>query len=349
MLPGPQLLRRSDRRTWCEILEPLVRDTALISADDEIGLAWIDRAVGLLLSEYGRVPMPQLIIHLGPEDASRADPTAFASLLVGLRAERLTQCVELSGAALRDFELGSLQVSAITARALLELAVATMDGQGELLDSWRSARGDRRNVREVASTFTSVPWSLLWTTRFGTRLEPELGFGWPKAINIASRMNRLVRASGSAGRTIEESYNWLCEATHPNVEAQGVFWRIASPDRLGRSRVRFEPAASQSPVKAAIVNAISVSIPVLEHHARVLWWMACDVVAACPPERNAETRALGLPSIRPRADSCICGSGELGTECRHSEPVPYSAGDTEPREELGSGVTTDSERAQWDH
>ncbi len=348
MLPGPELLRRSDGRTWCEILDPLVRDTALVSPDTELGLDWIDRAVALLLSEFARVPMPQLIIQLGPQDASKADPTAFASLLAGLRGERLTQCVELSGAALKNLELGSLQVSAIAARALLELAVATMDGQDEVLELWRSARGDRRAVKGAASDFTSPPWSLLWTTRFGTRLEPELGFGWPKAINIASRLNRLIKAAGAGGRTLEETYNWLCEATHPNVEAQGVFWRMASPDRLGRSRVRFEPTASQSPVKAAIVNALSVSIPVLEHHARVLWWMAVDVVTASPPERNADIRALGLPAVRARAESCICGSGELGTECQHPEPVRYSARNAGPKQETGYGVNTDSGRAGWD-
>lgn len=320
-LPGLVLLQRSDGRRWSEVLAEPLSDTALAPPGFGASLEHIDQAVTRLLSEVTRTPFPDLVIHIGPDDAGKADATAFASLLVASRAERLVQCVELSASCLANLENGSLQVSAIAARALFETFTVSMDVREQVVEAWRDIRLDRGVIQSAASDFSSPLWSLLWSGRFATRLTPELEHGWPKAVNVVTRLERMAKGSGSVGDDLRSTYAWLCEATHPNVEAQGVFWRIASPDVRGRCRIRFAPTSSQSPVKLAILNALTLAIPFLEYWARVLWWMAADVVSACPPERNAETRALGLPKAGRRLGPCPCGSNVAGGSCWHPEPL----------------------------
>lgn len=311
------------------MLTPFIRDTALLTPDVSLDLERLDRATRQALRALGEHPFPQLIIHLDPGEKRKAGPVALASLVVGLRAERLTQLVELSASALHNLERRSIQVAAIAARALLELAVLCLDGEEGLREGWREARATPDLIRAVAADFDSSVWASLWTSQFGTRLEPELNSGWPQAVNIVTRLKRICRDPDWAG--IQTIYDWLCEATHPNVEAQGAFWRPASPDRYGRSRVRFEPTKSQSPVKVMITEAVCVSSAVLLEFARILWWMAVDIVDNCPHPRDADTRALGLPVIAGRTSPCICGSGEQGGTCRHPEPfgpgIPLNSSD----------------------
>jgi hypothetical protein len=65
-----------------------------------------------------RHPLPKYVILLDPDELSDLDEVAFASFIVGHRAERLVQCIELSAGALDNLEHGSLQLAAVAARAI---------------------------------------------------------------------------------------------------------------------------------------------------------------------------------------------------------------------------------------
>jgi hypothetical protein len=115
------------------------------------------------------------------------------------------------------------------------------------------------------------------------------------AIHINDRLSHLKLGSDDFAQTVDQIYGVLCEAVHPNVEAQGVLWRRASPGRDGRCRVRFEPSASESPVKLLIIDAVQIANKIHLAYCRDLWWVAAEVACMCRLRRNAETDSLSVP------------------------------------------------------
>jgi hypothetical protein len=277
-LRGERLLRRSDASSWANALEPIVRDTIDLPAGVHLGLDELGWLVEVALAELARHPLPQTAIHLGPEERDALEPIAFASFVVAHRAERLLQLIELSGGALDSLEHGSLQLAAIAARCLFETAAASYHVHSTLTASWGEVNGLPEAVQGIARRADSELWRALWTARLGTR-SPSAEEGWPKAINVQTRLDHFGRGDENFQVTVKKVYDLLCEATHPNVEAQAVFWRVAEPDLRGRHMIRFDPARSHSPVKLAVVDAVRIACKVIVPYGRDLWRAAAETAS----------------------------------------------------------------------
>jgi hypothetical protein len=294
------------------------------STSNAVGLDRLDWLIRAGLEELSRHPFPETVLHAGPDDRSRLEAIHFASFIVAHRAERLLQLTELSASALDNLEHGSLQLAAIAARALFEIAAVTAQMHAKLEVAWRRVHGSAGGVEAVASDPESELWTALWEARLGSRLEQSLAAGWPKAVHVMDAI-RNYGEDPQLRAGAKDLYAWLCEATHPSSESQAVFWRLEKPDHQGRQRVRFEPSASQSPVKSAVTDAIRHSYAVIVAYCRDLWWVAAEVASVCRFGRDEDTRSLGLPLVGGRNDLCCCGSGVKTKACGHPEPRPLSA------------------------
>jgi hypothetical protein len=220
------------------VLEPILRDTADLADDRALGLDELEWLLNVGLGELWRHTLPTTAIHLGPEDRHEVEPVAFASFVIAHRAERLFQLVELSAAALDNLEAGSLQLAAVAARYLLEVAAASAHAHDTLETEWSRVTGSPRDVAQIAGRADSNLWKVLWGARVGTRLWTDQG--WPQAINAMTLLKHLGRGDEKFTRTVNSVYDWLCEATHPNVESQAVFWRLGERDRRGRQTIRLD-------------------------------------------------------------------------------------------------------------
>lgn len=313
-LRGPRLLARGGGSSWGSVLEPLVRDTAM--APNKLPLGQLEWMIERLLATYTRHPLPQFILHWAPDEADRADAVAVVSVLVGHRAERLVQCVELAAAALDALEHRSLQLAAVSARALLEVAVVGHRDHGALLDIWRPVHGCAGDVR-AATSGRGLLWDQLVAARHSTRVDEwRTAHGAPVALNIVTHLKKLAEA----GLEHTSTYSWLCEATHPNVESQGVLWRTAPPDRHGRPRVAFEPSGSESPVRLAVVDAVLFSLKTIVPYCDDLWWIAAETSCAWNLASPDDAVELGLPMPTSRNELCCCGSGMKTKRCDHPGP-----------------------------
>lgn len=318
-LRGERILRRSDGRSWTHTLEPIVRDTVGLPTDVPLGLDELEWLIEIALAELARHPLPKTAIDLGPEERAELEPIAFASFIVAHRAERLLQLIELGAGALDNLEHGSLQLAAIAARCLFETAAASYHVHSTLTTAWGEVNGSREGVQAIAGRADSDLWKALWTARLGTR-SPSADRGWPKAINVQTRLDHLGRGDKDFQVTVGNIYDLLCEATHPNVEAHAVFWRVAEPDRRGRHMIRFDPARSHSPVKLAVVDAVRIGHKVIVPYCRDLWRAAAETACVCRFGREEDTLSLGLPQPGGRNDPCCCGSGIKTNACNHPEP-----------------------------
>jgi hypothetical protein len=322
-LRGEALLRRADGSSWAIALEPVVRDTVDIPAEANLGLGVLDDLIGFGLAELARHPLPAFAIAIGPDDELDLEPIAFVSLLVAHRAERLFQLTELAAAALDNLEHGGLEVAAITARSLFEIAAVSNDVHDRLLQAWADAHDSPDAVRTVATRKDTPVWSHIWGARYGTRGDGKLE-GWPSATNTLSRLGKFGRRDPTFQAKIDRIYTWLSEAAHPNVESNAVYWRKADADRKGRQRIELAPSRSHSPVKAAIVDAVRISYSVILAYCRDLWWVAAETVSVCPIGAAANPSMLGLPRVTGRNEPCCCGSGMKTKTCSHPEPPPPS-------------------------
>jgi hypothetical protein len=324
-LPGPRRLRRGDGRTWASVLEPIIRDTAVdLSSAGDLGLDELDWLVSMGLVELARYPFPETVLHLGPDDLDSLDPLTFASFLVAHRAERLLQLIELSAGALDNLEHSSLQLSAVAARALFEIAAVSNNVHSTLSNAWCQVHGSPDDVRAIVSDPKTAMWQALWTARVGTRQQEAVSSGWPSARNIQTHLDHFGGDNQDFQATVKEVYASLCEATHPNVESQAVFWRLAPRDAGGRSRIRFEPSGSQSPVKLAIVDAVRIAYRVILNYCRDLWWVVAEVASTSDLARHRDISGLGIPQPGGRNDFCCCGSGLKTKVCTHEVPSPLS-------------------------
>ena len=304
-------------------LEPIIRDTVGLGRGASLGLGELDWLVRCGLTELGRHALPEFIIALAPDDFQRLDPVSFVSFIVGHRAERLIQLTELGAGALDSLEHGSLHLSAIAARALFEIAATSYSVHRILEVDWRRVHGSIESVREIAVSSDSKLWMALWSARLGSRTT-DSNSGWPKSIHISDSLRGFGKGNEDFAETVSRIYSQLCEVTHPNSESQAVLWRLASPDRKGRHRVRFEPSASHSPTKLAIVDAVRISYKVIVPYCRDLWWIAAETSCSCDLSRDQDSISLGLPIPTGRNDECCCGSGIKTKYCGHSEPASLS-------------------------
>lgn len=319
---GPNLLRRADERRWAAVLGPVLRDSAGIRFDaaSNRNIQIIDDRIQLLLDDYAKHTFPRAILHPGPTEVGSLDAAALCSFLVGHRAERLVQCVELSAAALDNLEHGSLQVSAVAARALMEVAAASSAVHSILIKTWREVHGSPVAVQRLANDEANELVLALWSVRLGTRQPHLLELGYPHAINSLTVLGKIAQGDPEFKGELDDLYRTLCEATHPNSEAQGVLWRRGRGGMGGRSWIRFEPSRSESPVKTAIVRAILLSYELIQPYCRDLWWVAAETSIACNLANRVDARALGLPIPGQPADICCCGSGHAASVCDHPEP-----------------------------
>lgn len=322
-LRGARLLRRTDGRRWSVVLEPLLRDIADPVPRDDLLLDELDWIISRALAEFERFPFPEAIIHLGPEQQSQVDPVAFASVVVAHRAERLLQLTELAAGALDNLEHRSLQLAAAAARCLFEIGATSYDVHNKLLDTWRSVHGSKLRVTTAVSTSDSAIWQALWTARLGSRNEEDAALGWPEAVNVMTRLAKLGRGNEDFANGVNDIYAALCEATHPNLEAQGVFWRRGEVGSDGRQRLYLEPSASESPIKLAIVDAVRLAHWLIVPFVRDLWWIAAETASFCRFSR-VDAISLGLPFLGGRNELCCCGSGRKAKICDHPEPTALS-------------------------
>lgn len=314
-LPSYGTLDRADGRAWSAVLEPILRDTHGVEKSG-LRLHLIDSLISQLVDELKRHRLPEFVIYTAPD---RRDVTrlAFLSALVAHRAERLVQAAELAAAALAALVQGSLQPSAVSARALFELGVVCWDTHTKVLDSWRAVHGNRSRIRAESSSGEATVYRLLWETRMGSRFYgPE--HGWPLAKSILTRLDRLAKEVPDA----RETYDMLCDTTHPNLEAQALLWRT-DYITIGKDRaIRFAPGRSNSLVKLYIVESIRLSLMLIMPFTRDLWWIAADITNACDITASSKTEPLGLPTRTGRNDPCSCDSGETTRACTHPEPAP---------------------------
>jgi hypothetical protein len=160
--------------------------------------------------------------------------------------------------------------------------------------------------------------------RVGTRRSLLMEDSWPQATNVMTRLSRFGGRDAEFSKIVTYVYEWLCDATYPNIESQAVLWRPGGHDSHGRQLIEFDPAASQSPVKLAVLDAVRISIKVILQYCRDLWWIAAEAAYASSLARNAEP-GLGIPRPGSREDSCCCGSGIAAAACDHPEPRLLSA------------------------
>lgn len=300
-LPGYRILDRADGHEWSIVLEPILRDTQGITMSTEMHLDRIDGMISQLVHELTRHRLPDFVVY-NPPDSHTITPIAFVSALVAHRAERLVQATELASAALAALEQGSLQVSAVSARAVFELGVVCGDIHEKVLDSWRQIHGNRKRIRVEAGSDDSVVYRLLWETRMGSRFY-ETEQGWPLAKSILTRLDRLAKRVPSA----KETYDMLCDTTHPNLEAQALLWRTDYITVGENNAIRFAPGRSNSRVKAYVVESLRLSLMLILPFTRDLWWIAADITNASDMTATAKTEPLGLPTRTGRNDLCSCG------------------------------------------
>lgn len=311
-IPSIEILRRRDDYRWNHVLEPILEDTNGGALPD---LGLLEGGIRVLLSELERYRLPEYLVYVNPENRLEVGPLSFTSALVGHRAERLVQACELGANALNSLETGSLQVSAVSSRALLELAIVCWDIHQKLMDPWRTVHGKISRVRAETRASESITFRVLWETRMGTRFY-DPGEGWPQAMNIATRISRIGRLLPE----VPHIYDLLCDATHPNMESHATLWRTDRRLIGGLDALRFAPGQSNSPVRLAVVESIILSFRLIIPFARDLWWIAADITNCCDMTVNAQTRTLGLPGRTGRNQLCSCGAGELTRECSHPEP-----------------------------
>jgi hypothetical protein len=290
----------------------------------DLGLGELDWLISAALSELVRYSLPKYVIHLGPDELSNLDEVAFVSLVIGHRAERLVQCVELSAGALDNLEHGSLQLAAVAARALFEIAATSWDVHSTLTAIWPKIHGCPDAIAAIFREADSDLWQALWKARFGTRHSFLMEQNWPAATNVMTRLGRFGAEDVAFAETVTQVYEWLCDATHPNVESQAVLWRRGGRDSHGRQLIKFDPAASQSPVKLAVLDAVCISYKVILQYCRDLWWIAAEAACASSKTWDADP-GLGIPRPGSGEDPCCCGSGTATAACDHPEPALLSA------------------------
>jgi hypothetical protein len=323
-LPGPGILRRSDGRTWASVLQPVLTDTTDVPPGLSVHLRRVDWYVSKLLTELGRHPFPEFVIHLNQDDMERFDPVVFASALVAHRAERLTQCTELVASVMSNLEAGSLQVAALAARALIETTAVSYRFHEVLLESWRPVHGSAADVRQLALDYQSELWDGLRQARLSSRFY-EAQVGLPQAVNVLTHLRQFSSGHEEFARRLLNAYEYLCEITHPNGEAQMALYRLASPDAEGRRRLAFAPSASASPIKTQLFSAVGLACSVIIPLVRDLWWVASDVAIACGFVQSPELSELGVPIPGSTEQLCCCGASERYGRCTHPEPAPLSS------------------------
>lgn len=319
LLPGEFVLQRSDGRAWSDALADIIADTVSIRPDYRANLERLDRVVRLARDDLRAHPLPKYAINVGPDSPSRLEPIIFASYLVSHRAERLFQLVELTAGTLHHLERRSLQMAIIAARALFETAIVSRRTHGALEGVWRSAHGHRDLVRCTASDADGPLWAALYKARSATRASYQEAGGWPSATSVMTHLDALTKGNDEFGTTVRDLYADLCDATHPNIEASGVYWRTAPSDADGRSRVELAPGRSHSPLQGRALQAVGWSLFSILPLCRDLWWVAAETTLA--HEFNpSDVAELGLPRRTGRNEVCCCGSGRKSKVCDHPEP-----------------------------
>lgn len=314
-LPSVRKLQRTDGITWATTLARVLADTFGAPEGGTENLEHVSNLVSLLLDEVRLHPLPSFVVHARPKGSFTINPVFFAATMASHRAERLIQAVELAAGALDALESGALQLSAVAARALFELAVVCEDLHQPMLEPWRKIHGSVARVRAAANSANCETFNLVWTVRNGTRYYPD-DHGWEHATSVLSRLNRFSKRYPAA----KDIYDMLCDATHPNIESHATLWRTQYADIGEVHGIRFEPGRSNSKIKLYIVEAIRLSLSMIILFLRDLWWVAADVTNMCNVTPNDHTVLLGLPARTKRNELCSCNSGQVTRVCTHPEP-----------------------------
>lgn len=319
LLPGELVLQRGDGRAWSDALADIIADTVSIRPDYRVSLERVDRVVRLARDDLRAHPLPKYAVNVGPDSPSRLEPIIFASCLVSHRAERLFQLVELTAGTLDHLERRSLQMAIIAARALFETAIVSRRTHGALEGVWRNVHGDCELVRSVASDADGLLWAALYKARSATRASYQEAGGWPSATSVMTHLDALTKGNDELGTRLRDLYADLCDATHPNIEASGVYWRTAPRDADGRFRVELAPGRSHSPLQGRALEAVEWSLFSILPFCRDLWWVAAEITLAHDFSAT-DVAEFGLPLRAGRNEVCCCGSGRKSKVCDHPEP-----------------------------
>jgi hypothetical protein len=318
LLYGESVLRRSDSQSWSHALAPVLADTINVVPGYERQLRNLNFFMARLCDELRAHQLPSYAFHLGPSDWSELDPMIFGSYLVSHRAERLFQATELAAGGLQNLERRSLQMAVVAARALFECAVASRRTHQALLTNWRAVHGDETAVTKLCSDAGGELWHALHKIRTATRIPSQEIDGWESATSVLTNLNAVTKGEGPAGDDLRDLYDRLCDAAHPNVEANAAYWRVVHPDAGGRPRVALAPGNSHSALQADVVSAVGWSLGNIIPFSRDLWWAASELSMA---ERfpALATSQFGLPRPTGRNEPCCCGSGLKTKNCDHPE------------------------------
>jgi hypothetical protein len=219
-----------------------------------LGLEEFEWLLMRALDELARHPLPRAAVHLGPDEHRQREPLNSRHSSLPTAPSGSSNWSSLPAQPLTYLEHGSLFPSAITARSLFEIAATSDPVHRTILPIWRGVTSSPK-VRDAAITNHDL-WDAIWEARLGTRVA---GDDWPKAVNVLTRLKRFARGDELFKVSIDSVYDILCDAAHPNIGSQDVFWRRAPRDCRGWQRVLRDAAASESPVKLAIVNAVRIS------------------------------------------------------------------------------------------
>ena len=211
----------------------------------------------------------------------------------------------------------------MAARALFEIAATSWDVHSKITAIWPEVHGNPDAIVAIAREADSDLWQALWRARVGTRRRDLMEQNWPAATNVTTRLSHFGAEDAEFAETVTQVYEWLCEATHPNVEAQGVLWRRGGRDSHGRQLVEFDPVASQSPVKLAVLDAVCISYKVIPQYCRDLWWIAAETACSSSATRDLDP-GIGIPRPGSGEDPCCCGSGIAAAACDHPKPALLS-------------------------
>ncbi|MEU8606436.1 hypothetical protein AB0C29_00285 [Actinoplanes sp. NPDC048791] len=318
---GIEQLARADGKVWHEVLRPTILDTVQAPAKTNENIHQLDLSIQDMVTEYRRHRLPVEVISMGHWSVHQRNAVAFASCLVGHRAERLMQIGDLAANALICLEAGAVLPAAASARSALELSAMCHYLQRKLSGVWGRVHGDGEQIRQEVLGADMNLWKTLTRVRVGSDIiDSGVPEEWPRPVHVNDALRTIKKGGGLLAQETSATYARLCDAVHPSQGAQGAMWRLSEEGQQGPHRLLLHPKKSQTTSKVDIVAAVNISSQLVAEFARFLWWVAVDVSLAFRFKNVALNRSLGLPIGGALGAPCVCASGFSFRLCTHPRP-----------------------------